>query len=186
MDHDPQTHRESESKPDQISRCLVNGRKTFALRTADAHCHDHERPDEECSKNHGQESEPHRGGGSRRSCTGLLRFGRHGFAFARKKAPTEPRLKVSPSRGKPIAYGPDLECALSPLPSPGALVPVQNARWIPELAQSLAAIVAALGCVYRSSILGSLWPLMAATSGMFYRLVTQIMEPQPGDPSSSP
>lgn len=32
--------------------------------------------------------------------------------------------------------------------------------------QSLTAIASALGCVYRISILGSLWPLMAATSGM--------------------
>jgi hypothetical protein len=50
MDHDPQTHCESESKPKQITWRLVDGRETFALGAADTHCQDHERPDETTSK----------------------------------------------------------------------------------------------------------------------------------------
>src|SRR5262252_8009448 len=50
MDRDPQTHRESQSKPNQIAEGLVDGRKTFALRTAHAYRHDHERPNEQRSK----------------------------------------------------------------------------------------------------------------------------------------
>ena len=33
MDHNPQTHGEPQSKPNQIARGLVYGRKAFALRT---------------------------------------------------------------------------------------------------------------------------------------------------------
>jgi hypothetical protein len=53
MDQNPQTHRKSESKPNQITRRLVDGRKTLALRAANAHCEGHKRPDEQRSKNEG-------------------------------------------------------------------------------------------------------------------------------------
>jgi hypothetical protein len=73
MDHDPETHRESESKPNQITRRLVDGRKTFALRAADAQCHGHKRPDEQRSKNDGRDSESDRNGRHQRSeIIGLL------------------------------------------------------------------------------------------------------------------
>src|SRR5262245_31534797 len=50
MDRDPQTHRESQSEPNQIAEGLVDGRETFALRTAHAYRHGHERTNEQRSK----------------------------------------------------------------------------------------------------------------------------------------
>jgi hypothetical protein len=47
MDHDPQIHGELQSKPNQIARGLVYGRKAFALRTANPHRHGHERADKQ-------------------------------------------------------------------------------------------------------------------------------------------
>ena len=44
MDHDPQTHRESQSKPNQIAGALVYGPNGFALGAANAYNHGHERP----------------------------------------------------------------------------------------------------------------------------------------------
>src|SRR6266536_2308590 len=80
MDHDPQTHRESQSKPNQIAGGLVDGRKAFALRTTHAYRHSHERPDKQRSKDDGQDSQPHRDGRSRgpdARWNGLLRVGAH-------------------------------------------------------------------------------------------------------------
>src|SRR5262245_21471910 len=83
MDHDPQTYRKSQSKPDQIAGGLVERRKGFALGAAHAHDHDHERPDKQRTKSDGQYSQPHRDGRCpdvRR--TELLRFGAHGLNLA--------------------------------------------------------------------------------------------------------
>ena len=54
MDRDPQTHRESQSEPNQIAEGLVDGRETFAMRTAHAYRHGHERPNEQRSKSNGR------------------------------------------------------------------------------------------------------------------------------------
>jgi hypothetical protein len=58
MDHDPQAHRESQSKPNEIARGLVYGRKAFALGAADAHRHGDECPDKQRSKYDSQYSQP--------------------------------------------------------------------------------------------------------------------------------
>src|ERR687887_1540322 len=89
MDHDPQTHGESQSKPNQIAGGLVNGCKAFALRTTHAYRHSHERPDKQRSKDNGQNSQPHGEGRSRGPdgrWNGLLRVGAH-----------EPRVSNPPS-----------------------------------------------------------------------------------------
>jgi hypothetical protein len=65
MDRDPQTHRESQSKPNQIAEGLVDGSKTFALRTTHAYRHGHERPNEQRSKSNGQNAHCQRDGRSR-------------------------------------------------------------------------------------------------------------------------
>ena len=65
MDGDPQTHRESQSKPNEIAEGLVDGRKSFALRTAHAYRHGHERSNEQRSKSNGQDSQSNRDGRSR-------------------------------------------------------------------------------------------------------------------------
>jgi hypothetical protein len=57
MDHDPQTYRESQ-QPNQIAGGFVDGRKTFALRTADAHRQGNECPDEQRSKNEANTRSP--------------------------------------------------------------------------------------------------------------------------------
>src|SRR6266545_6784927 len=80
MDHNPQTHRESQSKPNQIGGGLVYGRERFALRTANPYRHGHERADKQRSKNNGQYSQPCRDGRSRgpdARWNGLLRVGAH-------------------------------------------------------------------------------------------------------------
>src|SRR6516165_8568148 len=60
MDHDPQAHRQSQGKPNQIARGLVYGGKGFALGAANAHRHGHERTDKQRSKNNGQYLQAHR------------------------------------------------------------------------------------------------------------------------------
>ncbi len=78
MDHDPKAHRESQSKPNEIARGLVYGRKAFALGAADAHRHGDECPDKQRSKRDSQYSQPHRDALCRRPAvgwTGLLRCG---------------------------------------------------------------------------------------------------------------
>jgi hypothetical protein len=75
MDHDPQADRESQSKPNEIARGLVYGRKAFALGAADAHRHGDECPDKQRSKHDSQYSQPHRDALCRRPAvgwTGLL------------------------------------------------------------------------------------------------------------------
>src|SRR5262249_16196997 len=49
MDHDPKAHSEAQSKPDEIARGLIYGRKAFALGTTDAHGHGDECADKERS-----------------------------------------------------------------------------------------------------------------------------------------
>src|SRR5215472_3183438 len=58
MDHDPQTDRKSQRKPDEIAGGLVNGRKGLALGAAHAHGHDHERPDKHRTQSHSQYRSP--------------------------------------------------------------------------------------------------------------------------------
>src|SRR5207237_5800402 len=60
MYHDPQTHRESQSKPNQIAWGLVYGPNGFALGPANAYNHDHERSDKQRTKSDGQYSQSHR------------------------------------------------------------------------------------------------------------------------------
>src|SRR5215831_14364207 len=80
MDHDPQTDRKSQRKPDEIAGGLVNGRKGLALGAAHAHGHDHERPDKHRTQSHSQYPQSQRDGRCRRPDVGwteLLRFGAH-------------------------------------------------------------------------------------------------------------
>jgi len=82
MDHHPQRHRETQSKPDQIAGDLVCGLNGFALGAAQAYGHDRERPDKERAKNDGQYSQAHRDGRCRRPdvrSIELRRFGAHGL-----------------------------------------------------------------------------------------------------------
>ena len=82
LDHKPQIHRESQSKPDQIAWGLVYGPNGFALGAANAGNHDRERPHKQRAKNDGQYSQPHRDGRCRRPdvrWTELSRFGAHGL-----------------------------------------------------------------------------------------------------------
>jgi len=84
MDHDPQAHRQSQGKPNQIARGLVYGGKAFALGAANAHRHGHERTDKQRSKNDGQYSQAHRD--RRNRCPGskwieLRRFGAHALTW---------------------------------------------------------------------------------------------------------
>src|SRR5262249_29775013 len=60
MDHDPKAHSEAQSKPDEIARGLIYGRKAFALGTTDAHGHGDECADKERSKHDSQYPQPHR------------------------------------------------------------------------------------------------------------------------------
>jgi hypothetical protein len=109
MDRDPQTHREPQSEPYQIAEGLVDGRKTFALRTAHAYRHGHERPNEQRSKSNDQNSHAHRDGRFRHPDvrgTGLLLLNWSiGSAY----------LRVSRA-ARPMWAG-DLRCAFSPFPS---------------------------------------------------------------------
>jgi len=78
MNHDPQAHRESQSKPNEIARGLVYGRKAFALGAADSHRHGDECPDKQRAKYDSQYSQPHRDALCRRPAvgwTGLFRCG---------------------------------------------------------------------------------------------------------------
>ena len=87
MDHNPETHRESQSNPNQIAGGFVYGTKGFALGAANADRHGHERPDEDRAKKDCQYSQPHRDGRCRRldpRWTWLLWFGAHSLQFARK------------------------------------------------------------------------------------------------------
>ena len=60
MDHDPQTHRESQSEPNQIAEGLVCGPNGVALGAAEVYSHDHERAEKQRAKNDGKYSQPHR------------------------------------------------------------------------------------------------------------------------------
>jgi hypothetical protein len=50
MDHDPQTHRDSQSEPNQIAGGLVYGPNGFALGAAKAYGYGHERPEKQRTK----------------------------------------------------------------------------------------------------------------------------------------
>ena len=59
MGHNPQTHGEPKSKPNQIARGLVYGRKAFALRTANPQRQSRERADKQPTKKDGEYSQAH-------------------------------------------------------------------------------------------------------------------------------
>src|SRR5262245_27865876 len=69
MDHDPQTHRESQRKPNQIAGGLVYSPNGFALRAANTYSDNSKRPDEHHAQKAGHYSHPHRD--CRHPCRGL-------------------------------------------------------------------------------------------------------------------
>src|SRR4029450_13891467 len=66
MEHDPQTHRDSQHEPNQIAGGLVDGPNGFALGAAKAYSYGHERPEKQRTKNDRQYSQSHRDGRSLR------------------------------------------------------------------------------------------------------------------------